>query len=70
MRNKYPGTCYRCGKRVEVGDGHFERVGNEHRKKWPNTGGEKWLTQHADCAIQFRNSDRHYLYAPDAVRAV
>lgn len=44
MRNKYPGTCYRCGKRVEAGDGHFERFG----------GG--WRTQHATCAIEFRGT--------------
>ena len=30
MRNKYPGVCYKCGKRVEVGEGHFER----HQGKW------------------------------------
>lgn len=42
MRNKYPGTCYRCGKLVEKGDGHFERY----------QGG--WRTQHAECAIIHR----------------
>lgn len=42
MRNKFPGTCYRCGKRVEVGMGHFERY---------NRG---WRTQHAICAINAR----------------
>lgn len=25
MRNKHAGTCYRCGKTVEAGTGHFER---------------------------------------------
>jgi len=42
MRNKYPGICYRCKKRVEVGDGHFERY----------KGG--WRVQHASCAIKNR----------------
>jgi hypothetical protein len=42
MRNRFPGTCYRCGKPVAAGEGHFER----HR------GG--WRTQHADCAIKAR----------------
>jgi hypothetical protein len=42
MRNKYPGTCYRCDRRVDAGEGHFERHG----------GG--WRTQHAHCAIQHR----------------
>lgn len=44
MRNKYPGICYRCGRRVEVGDGHFERF----------RGG--WRTQHASCAIEHRGT--------------
>ena len=43
MRNKYPGICYRCGKPVAKGDGHFER----------HNGG--WRTQHATCAIEYRN---------------
>lgn len=42
MRNKYPGTCYRCGKRVEVGGGHFERFRG------------RWRTQHVECAVEFR----------------
>lgn len=42
MRNKYPGTCYRCNRPVAAGDGHFER----------HNGG--WRTQHAHCAIQHR----------------
>jgi hypothetical protein len=46
MRNKFPGTCYRCSKPVAAGDGHFER--------WQ--GG--WRTQHADCAILHRNIKR------------
>lgn len=46
MRNKYPGTCYRCSKKVEVGDGHFEKM--------PHTR-NKWRVQHADCAIYHRN---------------
>lgn len=42
MRNQYAGTCYRCGKTVSPGEGHFER----------HAGG--WRTQHASCAIRFR----------------
>jgi hypothetical protein len=44
MRNKYRGTCYRCGKTVEPGDGHFERFEG------------RWRTQHADCAIELRGT--------------
>lgn len=42
MRNRFPGTCYRCNTHVPAGEGHFERHG----------GG--WRTQHASCAIQHR----------------
>ena len=46
MRNRYPGTCYRCGDIVAVNDGHFERV--------PGVG---WAVQHADCARAYRGTE-------------
>lgn len=46
MRNRYPGPCYRCGKTVEAGAGHFERV-----------IGKGWRVQHAECAIKYRGTD-------------
>lgn len=42
MRNRFPGTYYRCGGHVAKGADHFERY----------QGG--WRTQHADCAIKAR----------------
>lgn len=42
MRNKYPGICYRCGKHVEAGAGHFELFIGRFR------------VQHAECAIEHR----------------
>jgi len=42
MRNKYKGICYRCGKEVEPGKGHFERKDGT------------WRVQHAECAIKYR----------------
>lgn len=44
MRNKFPGICYRCGKPVAKGEGHFEKI----------KGPVKWRTQHASCAIENR----------------
>ena len=44
MRNKYPGTCYRCGGHVAAGAGHFERF---------RSG---WRVQHAECAIKHRGT--------------
>ena len=43
MRNNFPGICYRCGKNVVAGAGHFEKM--------PGSG---WRVQHATCAIEFR----------------
>lgn len=42
MRNRHPGTCYRCGEHCAAGQGHFER----------RNGG--WRVQHATCAIENR----------------
>jgi hypothetical protein len=51
MRNRYPGTCYRCGKHCAAGDGHFEKI--------PGTR-NGWRVQHANCAIKYRGTDHHY----------
>lgn len=42
MRNRFPGTCYRCAQPVAAGAGHFERHAG------------RWRTQHAECAIWWR----------------
>ena len=34
MRNQYPGTCYRCGRYVNKGEGHFELIRHPSFKKW------------------------------------
>lgn len=46
MRNRFPGTCYRCNTHVPAGAGHFERS---------EKGG--WKVQHAECAIKYRGTD-------------
>lgn len=47
MRNKFPGACYRCGKMVAKGEGHFEKIRGANR-------GNQWRTQHAECCIKYR----------------
>lgn len=47
MRNRYAGTCYRCGETVEPGAGHFERYQG------------RWRTQHANCAIKYRGTSKN-----------
>lgn len=53
MRNAYADYCYRCGKLVEAGKGHFERDKTKSFKKW--------RVQHADCAIRFRGTTRNVI---------
>lgn len=65
MRNAHPGTCYRCGHSVQKGEGHFEKVGRSHRKKWGNRCVGKWLIQHAECAIKYRGTDTHFEFRPE-----
>lgn len=49
MRNRYPGTCFRCGEPVAKGKGHFQR-----------TRDGRWLTQHAECAVKYRGTNVGY----------
>lgn len=49
MRNKYGGPCYRCGQWVRPGEGHFEKVRDRGSPV-------RWRTQHAECAIAYRNT--------------
>lgn len=49
MRNRFAGTCYRCGEHVAPGDGHFERL-----------IGRGWRVQHATCAIKYRGTDHEF----------
>jgi hypothetical protein len=60
MRNKFPGTCYRCLRPVAAGEGHFERH--------PTASG-KWRTQHADCAIRWRGKPSPTTAEAHAARA-
>ena len=53
MRNRHPGTCYRCGLQVAKGAGHFERF----------QGG--WRIQHADCCLKARTDSQPGQQAPN-----
>lgn len=53
MRNRFGGTCYRCGKYIEAGDGHFEALAMSKSRR-------KWRVQHAECAIKYRGTDHQY----------
>lgn len=39
MRNRYPGTCYKCGHPVAVGEGHFDIQAGKSR-------GNTWAVKH------------------------
>lgn len=66
MRNTYAGICYRCGLRVEAGEGHFERITAKARTPGDHS---KWRTQHAECAIIWRGRPQPTMdEARDALR--
>jgi hypothetical protein len=60
MRNKYPGICYRCGKRVEAGEGHFEGYGTRCSRRKFRQKITRWRVQHAECAIKYRGTNKNY----------
>lgn len=66
MRNEFAGTCYRCGEICEPKQGHFEKVSRAQRKKWGSQVTEKWLVQHAECAVKYRGTDVHFKYRNEA----
>jgi hypothetical protein len=58
MRNKYKGSCYRCGFEVKPYQGHFEKVTENQLKKYGKAViNKKWLLQHSECAIKYRHTD-------------
>lgn len=64
-RNRDPGTCYRCGKMVDVGQGFVEKVTKRQRRKWREVlKPTDWLLQHATCASRHKGTDVHYLIDP------
>lgn len=56
MRNKYPGVCFKCGKNVVVGAGHFEA---------PTSRRKQWRVQ---CAEHSRKIDPKQLSVPKELR--
>ena len=64
VTNRFPGICYRCGLAIPPTEGVFEKTGHMQRKKWPGRNLPKWLTQHHECAVQYRGTTVHYIFAP------
>ena len=62
MANKYASVCYRCGQRIEVGEGVFEKVSAAQARKWPGRLLSRWLTQHHECATKWRGTTQHYRF--------
>jgi hypothetical protein len=57
MRNKFAGTCYRCGLPVAPREGHFERARGKGDWQSQKYG---WRLQHAECAIKYRGMKFEY----------
>ena len=65
--NRYPGTCIRCGEKVEVGagiftfgDAHDPYPWQQHRFQWSIP-----ITEHKVCHEAWKDTSRHYLFDPE-----
>jgi len=67
--NKYSGRCFRCGKRVEAGEGVI--------REWDRKLGEVWfppplqpvtsfLVEHKECHQKFEGTAVHFAWLPQA----
>lgn len=70
MANKFPSTCYKCGKGVEAGAGVLEQVSYIQRRKWrvelaqnPAYRLPKYLVQH-HCCVGVGAQNTHYVLNP------
>lgn len=66
--NKYPGTCFRCGKRVEAGDGLFQFGDGTRPWPWPQHRMQQNLplVEHVTCNVIYNGTGIHYQFNPDA----
>lgn len=65
--NQYADTCYRCGERVEAGQGVFEYE-RSPGVRWPEGRFQRdWpLVEHHECRAKYAGTDVHYRYNPEA----
>lgn len=64
--NKFPGKCYRCGKRVTAGQGSFRFVSPESlgRKSVGVLNTDIGLLEHLECREAHEGTSFSYLYPP------
>lgn len=63
--NQFPSTCFRCGERVEAGEGVVDYATYEQRQAWPKHPDRKVLVQHQTCAEKFAGTFVHHIYNPE-----
>ena len=61
MRNRFAGTCYRCGKTVEPGAGFFEKVNSKRLAALGLHTTTKFITQHKECSVKWYGTTHTYL---------
>lgn len=63
--NVYPGTCYRCGKRVKAEAGLF-LIERAPGLRWSAARFQRnWaLVEHLDCHDRFLGTNVHYIHEP------
>ena len=64
MSNRYPGICYKCGNHCAPGEGVFEKVNRDARRKWPLMPYSiRWQVQHHECVRDYPR-EAHHKYNP------
>ena len=67
MSNQFASTCYRCGGRVQPGEGTVDYARHEEKTAWPQIKGLRnvVLVQHTACAKRYAGTTVHYRYQPE-----
>ena len=66
MRNKFAGTCTRCGKPVPPEGGLLSFVGYDEKKMWPAYRFTRNVSiiQHDECAARYTGTNTHWQFFP------
>lgn len=67
LPNRYPGTCIRCGDRVDAGAGVFTYGDAHNPYPWTQHRFQRNLpmVEHKDCHETWKDTSRHHLYDPE-----
>ena len=63
--NRFPGTCIRCGKRVEVDEGYVQIGPTEFTRSWGFLKPSNTVyVEHRECHEKFDGTNVHHALFP------